>query len=125
MVEQSALQEILAVPLPSRLMEAIAHELTDEEPSPPRLAESVRAYALECYARDVTPERMLVSLKAIVSSATDALDSRARAALITALIPFALEGYYLDSWIRRTGQPRTKPGATLRSLEAPATDQPG
>lgn len=106
-------------------MEAIAHELTDAEPSPARLAECVSAYALECYAREVTPERMLVSLKAIVFSASDALDPRARAALTTALIPFALEGYYLDSWMRRTGQPRTRPAPALGSLEARATDQPG
>lgn len=114
---------ILDVPLPIRLAEAVARELAAEEPSPERLADSVRAYALEAYARGVPPERLLVSLKAIVSKTADGLDSRMRAALIAVLVPFALEGYYLDPWVRLTGQVRAlrRRSATSASPDSSAS----
>ena len=97
---------VLPLPSPIRLAETLARELAADEPSAERLADGVRVYALEAYARGVPPERLLVSIKGIVSAVAEALDLRARAALVAVLIPFALEGYYLDPWIRLTGRVR-------------------
>ena len=70
----------------------------------------------------VPPERMLVSLKSIVAEAAPDVPVRQRVEFVAGLIPYALEGYFLDPWIRRTGQ---LPGMhqTLRReqiLEPPA-----
>ena len=98
-------QEILTSPPPARLMEAIAHELARDPSSAEAIAEQVRRYALEACARGIPPERMIVSLKAIVAEAAPDTGPRERSEFLTAMLPFALEGYFLDGWMRRTGQP--------------------
>lgn len=115
-------REILVVPSPSRLKEAIAHELAQDPPAADALAELVRSYALESYARLVPPERMLVSLKTIVAEAAPDVPVRQRVEFVASLIPFALEGYFLDPWVRRTGQMRRVPDSRRSQLmEPPAT----
>ena len=98
-------QDILLVPPPTRLIDAVAREVMQDTPSALAIAEHVRRYALEAYARNIPPERMIVSLKAIVAEAAPDTGPRERAELIAHLIPIALEGYYLDPWMRRAGRP--------------------
>lgn len=113
--------EILASPPPARLIEAIAHELSREAPSADAISEHVRRYALEAFARDIPPERMIVSLKAIVADAAPDTGPRERAEFLSALLPFALEGYFLDGWMRRTGQPLRAALAPRATLERPSS----
>ena len=114
-------QEILASPPPGRLLEAIFHEISRETPSAVAIAEHVRRYALEACARDIPPERMIVSLKAIVAEAAPEKGPRERVEFLSALLPFALEGYFLDGWVRRTGKPLRASATPARHLESPPT----
>ena len=114
-------QEILASPPPGRLLDAISQEITRETPSPAAIAEHVRRYALEACARDIPPERMIVSLKAIVAEAAPETGPRERVEFLSALLPFALEGYFLDGWVRRTGRPVRADRAETGRQESPPT----
>ena len=113
--------EILASPPPTRLIEAIAYELAREIPSPEAVADQVRRYALEACARAIPPERMIVSLKAIVADAAPDTGPRERAEFLSGLLPFALEGYFLDGWMQRTGAPVRAVTPLRRTSESPHT----
>lgn len=85
----------LPLPRPDRLIREIEEAVTRAELPTYSLCQTVRIYALEAFARGVAPERMIISLKAALFHNTLLLSHSERAALVEAVIPCAIEGYYL------------------------------